>query len=259
MNIKWIETADYETMSSIAALRIVSVIEKNNMSGKPTHLGLATGKTMILLYSLLADMLNERRVDLTQLHTYNLDEYMYDDKCLLDITHPLSYRRYMMENLFQSFKPDRGFDTRNINFPDPDCPEDYDRLIADMGGLDFQLLGIGFNGHIAFNEPISEELISVEDFAQLPTRIVGLKELTIKTNAGLTANGNIAEVPVKAITMGMKSILEAGEIMLLACFEEQKRPLAEIRCGRVTPYLPASYLLKHNNSTIVVSKEKINL
>jgi 6-phosphogluconolactonase/glucosamine-6-phosphate isomerase/deaminase len=59
--------------------------------------------------------------------------------------------------------------------------------------------------------------------------------------------------------MGMKSILEAGEIMLLACFEEQKRPLAEIRCGRVTPYLPASYLLKHNNSTIVVSKEKINL
>ena len=118
------------------------------------------------------------------------------------------------------------------------------------------MLGIGFNGHIAFNEPMSETEISRGSFAALPTRIVDLTELTIETNARLTAGGDRTQVPRQAVSMGMRPILAAREILLLACFPEQQEPLWRIMHGRPTPELPASYLLAHPHSTIIYTGDR---
>ena len=120
-------------------------------------------------------------------------------------------------------------------------------------------MGIGFNGHIAFNEPVKEGAMSVNDFAELPSRIIQLDELTIKTNARLTAGGDAGIVPHRAVTMGMKSILKAKEIMLLACFSEQEIPLGKIKTGKVSTENPASFLLKHPSVSIIYTADKIKL
>ena len=138
-------------------------------------------------------------------------------------------------------------------------PAEFDALIERLGGLDLQLLGIGFNGHIAFNEPMSESQISPAAFAALPTRVIDLTELTIETNARLTAGGDRTQVPRQAVTMGMKPLLAARAILLLACFAEQQEPLGKILHGRPTPELPASYLLDHAQSTILYTGDCIQL
>jgi glucosamine-6-phosphate deaminase len=128
-----------------------------------------------------------------------------------------------------------------------------------MGGLDFQLLGIGFNGHIGFNEPMDEATISAEAFAKLPSRIVDLEAMTIETNARLTAGGDASAVPRRAVTLGMETILAAKEIVLLACFPQQRGPLRRLWEGRVTHDLPASYLIGHANATIICADDQVRL
>jgi glucosamine-6-phosphate deaminase len=247
---QWVRVDDYEAMCRDGAARIVAAVEKGLGERRPVLLGLATGNTMITLYELLADALNRRGLDLSQLHTFNLDEYVGSDGCWVPINHPLSYHAYMERQFFCRLDPKVKLNREHVHFPDPKNPAGFDDLIRKLGGLDFQLLGIGFNGHIAFNEPISEAEISTEAFAALPTRVIDLTELTIATNAELTAGGDRTKVPRRAVTMGMQSILDAREILLLACFPQQREPLNQIQRGMLTPQLPASYLLRHPRATI---------
>jgi glucosamine-6-phosphate deaminase len=259
MPIDWIRTADYDAMSEAAASRIAAAIEQRLAAGRPMLLGLATGNTMLTLYRLLAETLNERGTRLEQLHTFNLDEYVDADGRWVPVDHPLSYRAYMEQNLFSRFDPRLGLTPDHIHFPDPVDPAGFDAEIRRLGGLDLQLLGIGFNGHIAFNEPIAEREITVQAFAALPTRVVDLKPLTIETNARLTAGGDRTKVPRQAVSMGMQPILAAREILLLACFAEQTEPLTRMRHGRPTPELPASYLLDHPRATVIYAGDKVSL
>lgn len=259
MPLDWVRQDNYEAMSSFGASRIAAAIERQFRHGRPMLLGLATGNTMLTLYQRLADLLNDRGLDLSELHTFNLDEYLANDGRPVPPDHPLSYRAYMEKNFFARLDPMLGMDPGHIHFPDPQSPAAIDDLIGRMGGLDLQLLGIGFNGHIAFNEPVPETRIGVEAFAELPSRIIDLTELTISTNARLTAAGDRSQVPRQAVTLGMKPILAAREILLLACFPEQQQPLRRMRHGRPTPELPASYLLDHPKSTIVYTADSISL
>ena len=259
MAIEWICVDDYEAMSRAGAERIAAAIERQLGERGSMCLGLATGNTMLRLYECLAELLNGRRPDLSQLHTFNLDEYVGEEGQPVAFDHPLSYRAYMEKNLFSRLDPRLGFNLDNAHFPDPAAPAAFDRLIGALGGRDLQLLGIGFNGHIAFNEPISAEKISAAEFAALPTRDIDMNELTIESNAELTAGGDRSRVPERAVTMGMEPILAAGEILLLACFPEQQTPLARILRGRPTPELPASYLLAHPRSTILYTGDRISL
>lgn len=254
--MQWQAVADYQDLSEVGATLIYNAIVANDC--KRFNLGLATGNTMISLYSLLAEKLNHNRIPLDKLHTYNLDEYV-DGGCAVPEDHLLSYRRYMRENLFCRFDAGLGFGEDNIHFPNPADPERFDRELAEAGGLDFQLLGIGFNGHIAFNEPEDASKVSVEAFADRPSRVIELTALTLETNARLTAGGDHGIVPHHAVTMGMKPILAAREILLLACFSEQQKPLQIMRNGSPTPQLPASYLLGHANATVIYTADKINL
>ncbi len=259
MPIDWVRMGDYEMMSAAGAARIAAAIEARLCANQPAVLGLATGNTMLQLYERLAAMLNQRRLDLAGLHTFNLDEYVAADGRWVPADHSLSYHAYMDKNFFDRLDPGLGLRRDQVHFPDPECPGAVDAEIEQLGGLDLQLLGIGFNGHIAFNEPISETEISVEAYAALPTRIIDLTELTIDTNARLTAGGDRARVPRQAVTLGMKPILAAREILLLACFPEQREPLRQIRNGRATPELPASYLLDHPCATIFYTTDTIGL
>lgn len=259
MPLDWIRVDDYEAMSAAGAAWIAAAIEGQLRRGEPARIGLATGNTMLSLYRRLAEMLNRLGLDLAGLHTFNLDEYVGADGRAVAPDHALSYRAYMEKNLFSRIDPRWGMKPEHIHFPDPGCPGAFDGLIEGLGGLDLQLLGIGFNGHIAFNEPVAEGEISADAFAALPTRLVDLTELTIETNARLTAGGDRRAVPQKAVSMGMRPILAAREILLLACFPEQRAPLLRIKQGRVTPEIPASYLLTHPRATIVYTGDQIAL
>ena len=255
--MKWTAVDNYAVMSEYGAELIFQEVAAACREKRPFNLGLATGNTMLELYRLLAEKLNAAQCDLSLLQTWNLDEYA-DDGVAVPETHPLSYRRYMKENFFNRLDPERGFTEKQYHFPDPEDPEGFDKARADAGNLDLQLLGIGFNGHIAFNEPMSPDEISKEDFAALPTRLIALKEMTIATNKRLTAGGADI-VPRQAATMGMKQILEAKKMLLLACFPEQAVPLKAIRDDKLGPDLPASYLAEAADSEIVWTKDVIDL
>ena len=256
-----IESArDYAAMSSAGASIIFGEVMRKISNGERCNLGLATGNTMITLYGELAEKLNRAKADLSLLSTWNLDEYSMDGKSSVPHDHPLSYWKYMHEKLFSKFDPSLGFNDANAHFPEPGKCDAYDTAIEAAGGLDLQLLGIGFNGHIAFNEPMREDEISVEDFGRLPTRALPLSDETIIQNTAVTAGGDSTLVPRYAATMGMAPILAARKCLLLACFREQTAPLkAIIEKGCPTPFLPASYLWRHSDFRLIYTSDKIEL
>ena len=251
---------DYNAMSVAGADIIYDAVASAMKAGRHFNLGLATGNTMIELYRILADRFNRDGIDLSNLETWNLDEYAMDERTAVPRDHRLSYWKYMHEKLFDRFDKARNFKESQAHFPDPSDPEKFDRDLAASGGLDLQLLGIGFNGHIAFNEPESEAKISVEKFGCLPTRVLPLTQETIDQNTKVTADGDSSLVPRFAATMGMKQILGAKQELLLACFAEQQQPLETMLEGnRATPELPASYLLAHRDFTLIYTADKIDL
>ena len=257
--MKWTPVRDYEEMSRLAAHHMFDAVSRNLAATHSATAGLATGNTMIRLYALLAEKLNKVRHGLAGFSTFNLDEYVGNDGSDVPPAHPLSYRKYMTEYFFDLIDPKSGFKRENMFFPDAMNPAKIDKQIENIGGLDIQLLGIGFNGHIAFNEPIPADEISEPDFAALPSRVIQLNELTIRTNARLTAGGELEKVPRQAVTLGIKSILSAKRILLLACFKEQAAPLARIRAGSISTENPASFLLKHPAVEVIYTADTINL
>ncbi len=257
--MQWTKAADYEAMSRHGAERIFRNVSQCLAEKGQCNLGLATGNTMLRLYELLAERFNAAGTDLGGLRTFNLDEYVAADGREVPESHPLSYRAYMRKNLFDRLAPERGFQLAAAFYPPAVAPSSYDAQIAGFGGLDLQLLGIGFNGHIAFNEPMADTEIGADGYAALPSRILDLTPLTIATNARLTAGNDAALMPRQAVTMGLQPILAAAEILLLACFAEQTEPLRRLRQGRVTPELPASYLLRHRQVEIVYTADTIDL
>ncbi len=255
--MKWNKVDNYGKMSRVGAERLFNVIYHRLILGQSANIGMATGITMIKLYAILAGMLNQSKLDLSKLSTFNLDEYLDNDGGNLSQEHFLSYRRYMKEHFYDLLDPILHFNLKNIFFPDSYNPKAYDYLIEEIGGIDIQLLGIGFNGHIGFNEPIDENKISKENFVSLPSRIVDLDQTTILTNAKLTAGNDSKMIPRQAVTLGMSSILKAKKIVLLACFREQVQPLRNIKSGVITSELPASFLLNHNDTEIIYTRDKI--
>ena len=250
----------YEAMSLEGAQIIYEDVVKGLKEKGYYNLGLATGNTMILLYETLAGLFNKNGIDLSGLQTWNLDEYASDEKSAVPHEHVLSYWKYMHEKFFRFLEKERNFKEEQAHFPSVENPGGFDAALERAGGLDLQLLGIGFNGHIAFNEPMKKEEISVESFGFLPTRVLPLTQETIDQNTKITANGDSSLVPRYAATMGMKQILQAEKELLLACFTEQDAVLNKMlheNCA--TPELPASYLLGHHDFTLIYTADKINL
>lgn len=236
--MKIIIAKDYNDMSRKAA-NIISaqVILKEN-----SVLGLATGSTALGTYKQLIEWYNKDDVDFSQVRTINLDEYVG-----MSPAHTQSYRRYMDENFFDHI----NILPENTHLPlgmaknvEAECRR-YEDLMQSLGGIDLQLLGLGHNGHIGFNEPNSA-------FEQ-QTHCVALKEQTIQANSRFFENQD--EVPRYAITMGIKSIMQAHRILLCVSGESKADILCRSLTGPVTPEVPASILQMHPNLTVVADRD----
>lgn len=205
-------------------------------------LGLATGSTPIGMYEKLSAMHAEGKLDFSDVTTFNLDEYYPIKK-----SNSQSYDYFMNEQLFSKVNVKK----QNIHIPngETDSPEDecknYDALIDATGGVDVQILGIGVNGHIGFNEP-DAELVS-------GTHVTALTESTVKANSRFFASED--EVPTKALTMGIATILKAKKIVLLANGKNKHEAVKTLLSGKITTSVPASLLNVHNDVVIICDKE----
>jgi glucosamine-6-phosphate deaminase len=238
--MKLIQAKDYKDMSRKAANFLsAQVILKEN-----AVLGLATGGTPVGIYEQLADWYRKGDIDFSGVSTINLDEYVG-----LDGKDEGSYRYFMNEHLFRHI----NIKGKNCHLPDgmaenieEECLR-YDRLIEKLGGIDMQLLGLGENGHIGFNEPD-------EAFEQM-THCVTLKEKTIEANARYFPSK--ADVPKQAITMGIKAIMQARSIVLCASGARKADILRKVLYGPVTPAVPGSVLQMHPRLIVVADAEAL--
>ena len=222
------------------ASRVAADIFKQLVAIKPDCvLGLATGTSPLGLYEMLAKMNKNGEIDFSRVRTVNLDEY-----CGLPPSHAQSYRYFMDVNLFDKVNIDKT-NTFLPNGTAPDTDEEcrrYDGVIESLGGIDLQLLGIGLNGHIGFNEP--------EGIFSKGTHRVKLTESTIKANSRLFAEDE--EVPEYAFTMGIQQIMQAKKILLLA--GPGKMDIVERALnGEIDPMVPASVLQLHRDVTVVMN------
>jgi glucosamine-6-phosphate deaminase len=227
-----------------AAVYSAAILEQIIKNRPRPVLGLATGSSPVPLYEELVKM-HQRGLDFSHVTTINLDEYVG-----LTGRHPQSYRFFMDEHLFNHI----NIDLAKTHVPQGDAPdlevecERYDRIL--LGNpIDVQILGIGVNGHIGFNEP---------DVAlKSKTNIVKLADETIKANARFFKS--LEEVPHKAITMGLQSILLSRQILLLAFGKEKAQAVVESVYGDVRTSLPASILQLHPNVTFVLDEDAAGL
>lgn len=235
--MRWIEVNTYEELSEKASEMIINAV-KNNPNLK---LGLATGSTPIGTYQRMIEDHVKNGTSYENVITVNLDEYVGLPK-----NHPESYRCFMDRQLFDHINIKR----ENTHIPDGNAEDleaecrRYEAIIDSLGGLDFQLLGIGQNGHIGFNEP-GTPFDSV-------THVVELTENTRQANARFF--NSIDEVPRKAITMGIKSILKSKEILLLISGKQKAEALHRLMHGDISEDFPASALKKHPNVTVIYDK-----
>ncbi len=209
-------------------------------------LGLATGSTPLKPYSQMIELYKKGVVDFSKVTTFNLDEYVN-----LDVNDKNSYHSFMHENLFDHI----NIPEENINFldgnaedPEEECRR-YEEKIKAAGGIDIQLLGIGSNGHIAFNEPA--------DCFQRWSHVVTLKESTVKDNSRFFKS--IDEVPTQAVTMGIGSIMQAKKILIIAIGENKAKAIKQLIGGNVTPMCPASVLQFHTDVTLMLDKAAASL
>ena len=228
---------DYDQMSKLAAQMIADVVKEDPRC----VLGLATGSTPIGTYKELIRMHKKEKLDFSQVVTYNLDEYVG-----LNPKHNQSYWYFMYHNLFKHI----NIRMENVNVPsgtsddvDAFC-EWYDEQIEAAGGIDIQLLGIGGNGHIAFNEP------GTAVFSR--TNWVRLDKGTIADNARFFKSIN--DVPKYAVTMGIGTILEARKVLMLANKESKADAIAASVEGPITAMVPASALQLHPDCTVITDK-----
>ena len=241
--IRTVVVDDHEHIARLVANRIATLVREKEAAGEMAVLGLATGSTPIGVYRELIRMHREEGLSFAHVATFNLDEYYPMGP---DNLH--SYHRFMWENLFSHI----DIDVRNVHIPAGDLPRDqvddacrrYEDEIARAGGIDLQILGIGKTGHIGFNEPGSG--------AESRTRLVHLDNVT-RLDAAADFFGE-EYVPREALTMGVATILEAREILLLATGEHKAPIIRRAVEGEVDVEVAATFLQRHPNATFYVDR-----
>ena len=233
---------NYDAMSRRAA----NILSAQVILKPDSVLGLATGSTPVGMYRQLVNWYEKGDTDFSQVHTVNLDEYLG-----LAPDHDQSYRYFMQQNLFDhiNVRPENTNVPNGLaSDPEAECRR-YNEVIAGLGGIDLQVLGMGHNGHIGFNEP--------EEAFELETHVVDLTENTIQANARFFASKD--EVPRRAITMGIKSIMQARHILVVVSGEDKAEIVRRAFAGPVTPLVPASILQMHPHLSLVGDEAALSL
>ena len=240
--MRFIVTKDYNDMSRKAA----NIISAQIITKPNCILGLATGSTPVGTYKQLVEWYNKGDLDFSEVSTVNLDEYKG-----LDHDNDQSYYYFMMNNLFKHVNIDLSkTHVPNGTEPDPEkACADYEKIVNEYGGADLQLLGLGHNGHIGFNEP-------ADDFPKV-THCVDLTESTIKANARFFEK--IEDVPTQAYTMGIGTIFKATRMLLIASGKDKAEIVKKAFCGPIDPRVPASILQLHPDVTIVLDEDAASL
>ena len=233
---------NYDEMSRIAA----NILSAQVMMKPDCVLGLATGSTPIGTYKVLIERCAAGDLDFSQVKSINLDEYVG-----LSGEHDQSYRYFMNNNLFNHINIDKA----NTNVPnglaedvDAEC-ERYNNVINTLGPIDIQVLGMGHNGHIGFNEP--------DDHFPLETHKVDLAQSTIDANARFFASAD--EVPRQALTMGIKTIMQAKKVLVVVSGKDKAEIVKKAFTGPVTPEVPASILQMHSDVILVADEAAASL
>jgi glucosamine-6-phosphate deaminase len=232
--IKW----HIEKSPNEVAVKAAMIYRQQIMDKPQSVLGFATGSTPELFYRELIMLYQDRQLSFKECKSFNLDEY-----CGLNPSHRQSYHYYMEEKLFKHVDFDDGhiyLPHGNVDDYHRECKR-YDALLIEHGPIDIQLLGIGRNGHIGFNEP--------NDVLIPSTHVVHLDDKTIKDNARFFSCEDL--VPKSAITMGLKTIQQSNKILLLATGPEKAEILKALRSEKISTQLPASFLHLHADVTII--------
>ncbi len=240
--MRLIRAKDYQD----ASRKVASIISAQVVLKPDCVLGLATGSSPVGAYQQMIKWCTQGDVDFSATKTVNLDEYVG-----LPADHDQSYAYFMRKNFFDGI----NIDQKNTNLPNgleldaaKECAR-YDKVIADLGGVDLQLLGIGANGHIGFNEP-------AEQFSTGTNR-VDLTASTIAANSRFFESES--QVPRQAYTMGMTAIMQAKRIVMIATGANKAQAVYEAFCGPVTPKMPASILQLHPDFVLVADEEALSL
>ena len=240
MNFKVL--ASYDDIGSYAAELVRQVVEKKN----DAVLGLATGSSPESLYKELIKLNKENKIDFKNVKSVNLDEYVG-----LDGNHEQSYRYFMDEKFFNHINIDKN----NTHVPNgvakdlEKAAKEYDELVNSLGAIDVQILGIGPNGHIGFNEPGDELLLNAH--------VADLTETTIQANSRYFESEK--DVPTKAVTMGLGQIMSAKKIILIASGENKAEAIKSLSDDKITTNIPATILKLHPDVTILLDKDSASL
>lgn len=233
---------DYHDVSRKAA----NIISAQVILKPDCVLGLATGSSPVGTYQQLIKWYEKGDLDFSHVNAVNLDEYVG-----LSVIHPQSYAYFMRHNLFDHV----NINTHNTHIPNGMDPNEkrecarYDRIIRELGGVDLQLLGLGVNGHIGFNEP-GDEFVK-------GTHRVELTDITVKANARFFENES--QVPRAAYTMGILDIIQADRVVMVANGENKAQAVKDSFWGPVTPRVPASILQLHPDFTLVADEAALSL
>lgn len=240
--MKIIKTKDYEHMSRVTAnLLSAQVIMKPDCV-----LGLATGSTPVGVYKQLVQWFQKGDLDFSEVTSVNLDEYKG-----LSPENDQSYRYFMNHNLFDhiNIRKDHTFVPNGLEPDAEKACDDYNKIIHDLGGIDLQLLGLGNNGHIGFNEPSSS--------FEKETHCVDLTQSTIDANARFFSS--LSEVPRQAYTMGIQTIMQAKKIVVAVSGQGKASIVKEAFFGPITPQVPASVLQLHSDVTVVGDEAALSM
>lgn len=240
--MKIIKTKDYEHMSRVTAnLLSAQVIMKPDCV-----LGLATGSTPVGAYKQLVQWFQKGDLDFSEVTSVNLDEYKG-----LSPENDQSYRYFMNHNLFDhiNIRKDHTFVPNGLEPDAEKACDDYNKIIHDLGGIDLQLLGLGNNGHIGFNEPSSS--------FEKETHCVDLTQSTIDANARFFSS--LSEVPRQAYTMGIQTIMQAKKIVVAVSGQGKASIVKEAFFGPITPQVPASVLQLHGDVTVVGDEAALSM
>jgi glucosamine-6-phosphate deaminase len=251
-NVKVAIKTDMASIGEAVAADMFEEIRRAQNEGRNATLIAPVGP--VDQYSILAKIVNEQKISLRDVVFINMDEYLTEDDQWIPAEHPLSFRGYMDRLFYNLLEPSLAPRMENRVFPHPQKCGEIQKLIDARGGVDATFGGIGINGHVAFNEPPEAgENISNEDFSKLPTRVLTLSRETRTINS-VTVGGEISVIPWRAVTVGMKEILDSRRLRFYCNRIWQSAVARRVLHGPITAACPASLIRTHSDVSLTIAE-----
>lgn len=252
IKLKTVDT-EYDVYFDMALTMLEEIIE-HNKANEQTVMIVPVGPTQ--QYPILAEMVNRLNVSLKNVHFFNMDEYMLSPDRMMDENDTMSFKYRMNKEFYERVRPDLVMDEDHRHFPEVGKEAEYDRLIEELGGVDYCFGGLGINGHVAFNEPPEvDEPKTADEFAGLGTRVLRVSRETKTINGFGYLRGDIKGMPEWCITVGMKQILASRKIYIALNRPWQNGPFKHALNDPETAEIPATLLRRVKHLTYCATQE----